>query len=451
MVSIPAQYPSVLIIGSGVFGLATAWELSKNPEFKDTEITLIDRQPFPAADSSSIDTSRIIRPDYASLSYTRLASKAQLLWRTTFAPEHYHETGLAVTASGPEQSYVTDSLRNVQFHGTDRVQTLQSAAEIQRVCGLEANKPTDDTLSPGGGSTGYVNWNSGWADAEGAMCWLRREVEKLNRVRFITGTVKRLNINHSTNTVSGVILSDDSTLTASLTILAAGAWSPSLLDLRGICKATGQALVYLPLSASEQAKVANNPTILNLSTGLFIITPSRKSLKVARHGHGYTNPTTIPHPEAAPGSNQTITISLPATHLTTHTQDPLPLEAQRQCRDLLRSVYPSLSSPSRPWSKTRICWYTDTRNGDFLIDHHPKYKGLFLATGGAGHAFKFLPVIGECVVESILGRMPEDFRGKWEFPRQRVPEEEWAGDGSRGGPEGVVLAEEYERQRKGRL
>jgi sarcosine oxidase/L-pipecolate oxidase len=52
--SIPADTRSVLIIGSGVFGLSTAWALCKNPLFKDTEITIVDRQPFPAADSSSV-------------------------------------------------------------------------------------------------------------------------------------------------------------------------------------------------------------------------------------------------------------------------------------------------------------------------------------------------------------------------------------------------------------
>lgn len=51
---------SVLIIGSGVFGLSTAWSLCKNPLFKDTEIALVDRQPFPASDSSSVRTQTFV-------------------------------------------------------------------------------------------------------------------------------------------------------------------------------------------------------------------------------------------------------------------------------------------------------------------------------------------------------------------------------------------------------
>jgi sarcosine oxidase/L-pipecolate oxidase len=51
----PFEVPSsVLIIGSGVFGLATAHAICKNPLFKDTKVTVVDRQPFPTPDGSSV-------------------------------------------------------------------------------------------------------------------------------------------------------------------------------------------------------------------------------------------------------------------------------------------------------------------------------------------------------------------------------------------------------------
>jgi hypothetical protein len=45
---------SILIIGSGVFGLSTADSLCQRPEYADTKIVLIDRLPFPAPDSASV-------------------------------------------------------------------------------------------------------------------------------------------------------------------------------------------------------------------------------------------------------------------------------------------------------------------------------------------------------------------------------------------------------------
>ncbi|KAH4130242.1 hypothetical protein HBI56_111950 [Parastagonospora nodorum] len=440
MVSSSSEIPSsILIVGSGAFGLSTAWALCRNSRYANTTITVVDRQPFPTPDGSSIDTSRIIRPDYAAAHYTRLATVAQKRWRTDFAPEQYHEVGLAVTAWGPEQKYVSESLANVNAIGSDKTEVLRSPEDIRRVCGLEGKDEW------GSGSTGYVNWSSGWANAEGAMMWLRELVEKLGRVKFVEASVKKLLIDHKTSTVSGVRLSDSTELKADLTILAAGAWSASLIDLRGICKATGQVLCYMPISPSEEAALSKRPTVLNLSHGLFMIPPSNGLLKVARHGHGYINPTTIPHPESE-DPNETITISLPYTHVDDPSQQ-VPHEGQKQCRDFLTSIHPSLATPSRPFTKSKICWYTDTRNGDFLISYHPKYKGLFVATGGSGHGFKFLPVIGDSILECIEGRTPEDFKGKWEWPEQRVPEEEWKGDGSRGGPVGMVLKEEMEKSR----
>jgi len=45
---------SILIIGSGVFGLSTVYSLCKNILFKNVEITLVDRAEFPASDGASV-------------------------------------------------------------------------------------------------------------------------------------------------------------------------------------------------------------------------------------------------------------------------------------------------------------------------------------------------------------------------------------------------------------
>lgn len=45
---------SILIVGSGSFGLSTAHSLAKNDVFKDTKIILIDRWDFPAPDGASV-------------------------------------------------------------------------------------------------------------------------------------------------------------------------------------------------------------------------------------------------------------------------------------------------------------------------------------------------------------------------------------------------------------
>ena len=385
-----------------------------------------------------------------------------------------------LTASPGREAYVAASLSNVQdltaasatptsAAPSSDIEVLPTPATIQRAAGVDA------ASEAASGTTGYFNAAAGWADAEACMRWLRSQTEALGRVRFETGTVTRLlytDSNDSRNPrVAGAQLSDARTLTAELTVLAAGAWTPSLLDTRGILRATGQVLCYVPLSAAEQDRLGALPTLLNLSTGMFVIPPANRVLKVARHAHGYLNPVSVPYPEplaassASPSASASasasaststsadtattsartpsITISLPATTLSNPPTTTAPPEGQAACRAFLAALHPSLAT--RPWSHTCVCWYADTPRGDFLIDHHPKYAGLFVATGGSGHAFKFLPVIGGKVVECIVGRLPEELRRKWEWPGERVEEGMWVGDGSRTGRRGMVLREEMDK------
>jgi sarcosine oxidase/L-pipecolate oxidase len=109
-------------------------------------------------------------------------------------------------------------------------------------------------------------------------------------------------------------------------------------------------------------------------------------------------------------------------------------------------MIPLPSLHNRPFSKTRLCWYSDTRTGDFLIDYHPHWQNLFVATGDSGHAFKFLPVIGDKIAACIARDRPGEFEGKWEWKVTTMDdgnggdgEEVVTEDGTRSGKRGVVL------------
>lgn len=457
----PLPPASILIVGSGVFGLATALALATRPDFASTTLTVVDRSPtpgvFPARDAASIDTSRIIRADYADPAYAALAAEAQEIWRQQDRPEdlgaegRYSETGLMLVGNdeaGQQQQqhqqamagttkkktgldYVRASYKNVQaLHpGSSKITALPSRDAIR------------DAYGTGGasGSWGYLNNLSGWADADASMAWLYRRAVATNRVSFVNGTVTALlRADDDKAHVTGAQLSTGATLRADLTVLATGAWTPSLIELTGRAVATGQVLAYLPLHPSEQAKLAAVPTLLNLSTGYFIITPSSNTLKIARHAYGFLNPVRNASPSGG-------TISVPATHLT-HPATPslVPHAEQVALRAALREMVPWPEISERPFTSTRLCWYTDTPDADFIIDYHPDHRGLFVATGASGHGFKFLPVIGERIVDCILGQCPEAFKGKWDFEKGAGSESKrWdqvvTEDGSRGGVPGEEL------------
>ena len=479
--------PSVLIIGSGVFGLGTAYALARRDTFSKTSITLVDRAANDAAttdnpstlishDASSVDSSRIIRSDYADPAYTALAAEAQRHWRKTASPSdlgaegRYTESGLVLVADGvpPEGSgggvplgssqpgvvkktgldYVRSSWENTLELSKDDPQLASRIRELPNAAAIR------DAVGTGGasGSWGYVNGCAGWADAGKSMAWLYEKTRETGRVEFVQGTVTSLI--HDENTVTGANLSDGRSLSADLVVLATGAWTASLLDLDGQATATGQVVGYVDISEEEQEKLGKMPTLLNLSTGLFIIPPSNRVLKIARHGYGYFNPVHLPIPplsslsssQSHPSPPQMV--SYPRTDMSHPALFSIPDEGAADLRRALREMIPLPEIHNRPFTRTRLCWYTDTAQGDFLISYHPRYRGLFVATGGSGHGFKFLPVLGDKIADCIQGWCPRPFREKWAWKGTAAGRVRTAWDavttedGSRGGKAGLTLDEE---------
>ena len=242
--------------------MTTALELSRRPALADTAITVLDRLPFPAADGSSIDGSRTVRADYADAAYAQLCREAQAVWRGECPPSHplaglgadgrYSQSGLLQTG---ETDYLQRAYAAVAADGS--CEWLHDAADVRRVLGTGGSLGT---------SGGYVNWRSGWADAEAAMRFLRAATEASGRVAFVTATVASLLADGPA--VAGVRLADGAELRAALTVVAAGAWSPTLVpELCGRSVATGQAVAYLRLPPDEWAAVACMPVAFNLSPG----------------------------------------------------------------------------------------------------------------------------------------------------------------------------------------
>ena len=375
----------------------------------------------------------------------------------------YRESGIILSAEKGGSAYVERAYRNARGLGY-RVRSLRDKEEVGRALGTGGE----------GGESGYANLGGGWADAGRAMGGALgmvveggkgriREGRGKGKVVLRRGKAGRLIFTSGggddggrrgerrRRRVLGAMLEDGSEIRAQLTVVAAGAWSGALVDLRGRAEARGQVLSYIPITYEEKESLKNMPVILNLSTGMFAIPPNENNaasslratrarerrtttggwvLKVARHGFGYANPTTV-----AP-EGEDIVVSLPA-----RTFSPIPVEGEQACRAFLQKTIPWLGD--RPFSGTRICWYTDTPSGNFLIDYHPGYEGLFLATGGSGHGFKFLPVLGDKIVAAMEGRLEEELAGLWRWPGEGLLPFRGCEDGSRMGDRDMVLEEEW--------
>ncbi|KAL2266118.1 hypothetical protein VTJ83DRAFT_5470 [Remersonia thermophila] len=473
---------SILIIGSGVFGLSTALALARRDAFAHCSITVVDRsdpsQPgaFPSPDAASIDASRIVRADYADKAYAALCNEAQAEWRRQASPAdlgargRYNETGLILVGDAEPPAPAADQADQEadlkpKLTGLDyarkswaNVQSLAAkdpelAARIRELPNPDAIR---DALGTGGssGAWGYVNYNSGWANAAASMSWYLDRVRETGRVALVAGTV--VSLEHTGDAVTGAKLADGRVLSADLVIVAAGAWTGALVDLAGQAIATGQVLAYVDLTEEEHEELANMPVILNVSTGLFVMPPVNRTLKIAKHFLGYINPVQPAHPPLplTPRSPPPTTptpppppVSLPRTSLTDPTLS-IPPSAAADLRRALREMVPWPALRDRPFAKTRLCWYSDTPTADFIIDHHPNWRGLFVATGDSGHAFKFLPVIGDKIVDRILREGPAEFEGKWDWKaKTEALPTRFTQDGSRGVSEaGLVLSDVLEKE-----
>ncbi|KAI9929161.1 hypothetical protein MW887_001565 [Aspergillus wentii] len=429
--------PKILIVGGGVFGLSTALSLSQR--HPNSQVTVLEASPvIPNPHGSSVDTSRIVRADYSNATYANLAAEAVERWRTTEwgAEGRYTQNGLAlVYPAGKEyevtKNYVENSYNNVKTIYGDEVEWLPSKTDV-----LRAAPAFGSQLNVAGG---YVNWGSGWSDAEAGVRYVKQRLDADGKVLFQTGELERI-LFDDTGKATGVVLSDNTTLTADLVVLATGAWTAKLVDLRGRAISTGQAIAYMTITDEEQERLAHMPTLLNFATGMFIIPPRNNLLKIARHAYGYHNPKAVP----VPGSkDEKMEVSLPETGV------PIPLEGEEAFRDALKQLLPGFAD--RPFVDSRICWYTDTPKGDFIVTHHPNHPGLFLATGGSGHAYKFFPVIGDKVVDALEGTLESGLCDLWAWP---APQDSAAfdgtEDGSRSGAKGLLLMEELAKSKKAR-
>ncbi|KAL2208226.1 FAD dependent oxidoreductase [Sarocladium strictum] len=459
---------SVLIIGSGVFGLTTADALTQRAGFENTTVTIVDDTNgtgrFPPTDAASVDSSRIIRADYSDSAYSSLAAEAQLQWRQQGDHQlggegRYCETGFVLTANDTGKradgqktglDYVRGSWKNVvdvtKAAGLpdDRIRVLESREALQ--------KEMKTTGYPG--DWGYLNTYSGWADAGRSMEWFSAQVQAKGKVNFVDAKVREL-VTEGRKVV-GAKLSDGKVLRADWVMVAAGAWCSDLVDLRGRVEATGHVLGYLDITPEEQKELGKRPVVLNLTTGLFIITPCNNVLKIARHGYGYLNPETITTalPVSPNHKKEPIVASRPCT-ARDDASNIMPQEADQLFRRGLRDLVHCHGIETRPWKDARVCWYSDTRDADWLVDWHGGgWENLFIATGDSGHAFKFLPVLGDKVVDAMLGKAGV-LGKKWRWKEiedervGRVVDGTFVGliteDGSRGGRPGMLLKEEFAR------
>ncbi|KAI8924184.1 FAD dependent oxidoreductase [Entophlyctis helioformis] len=413
----------VVVVGGGVFGLGTALSLTARGY---TDVTVFDRLPIPAEDAASTDINKMVRADYgADTLYQDLCLAALPIWRSwnkqsiaAGQPPLYHETGV-LFASG---AMADGSFERVS-HDHIKAAVGAEVAEASLTPAAKIDPKTFPALSSLRRELpkGYFNSQAGWADASRTVSFMA-DMARRQGVRIVTGqagTLSALLSDAPTGDVIGIRTADGQAHQGSV-ILATGAWSASILpELRGLILATGQPVVQFKIPDDMRAMYSGAPIDhLNHSpetadelrrsqgcpvwaaditrTGYYGFPMTADGyVKIANHGPGYTHPQIL--------MNQSV--SVPKTSVSDPVRGTrIPRESVLAFREFVQVHLPHLNTLDI--ARTRMCCPV------------PGRRGLIVATGGSGHAFKFAPVLGDVVADVYEGkRTPATRRFAWRVPR----------------------------------
>jgi glycine/D-amino acid oxidase-like deaminating enzyme len=356
----------VAVIGAGAFGGWTALWLCR----AGARVTLVDAWGAGNARASSGGETRVIRGMYGpDRVYTEWVVRSFELWREAdhqWGQSLYHPTGALWMFRG-DDGYARSSLPTLEALGLP-VERLEPAEAARRFPGIE----------PAGVRSVYHESEAGYLTARRACQAVARAVAAEGG-EVVTAAARPGPI--AGGRMSGVRLSDGSTLAADAYVFACGPWLGELFpDVVGRrLLPTRQDVFYFgPPPGERRFGEDRFPVWVDFGERIFYGIPGneQRGFKVADDTHG--EPVDPTHLERTPA----------AENLT-------------RARTLLAERFPPLAAA--PLLETRTCQYECTPDGHYLIDRHPEAADVWLMGGGSGHGFKLSPALGERMAGWVLG------------------------------------------------
>lgn len=352
----------VVVCGLGVMGSAAVHALAR----RGKRVLGLERHAPGHDRGSSHGRTRIIRLGYFEHpSYVPLLRRAYDLWREleiASGEALLHTTGIAEIGP-PDGALVSGTLASSRLHGL-RHEALSAPELMRRVPAF--NLPPDyvAVLQPDGG---YLEAEPSiaamltLATADGATI---HAAETVQAIEPRTGSVR--------------IVTDRGAVDAGAAIVAAGAWTTSLLPGLAVpLRVTREVMAWFETAGDAKLSADHLP--------VFIIE--------SRHGMHYGIP------PAASGDGG---IKIAKHHHRDETVDPDSCDRSVSAADeaLIRAaVADHLPAANGRMIAAKTCLYTMTPDGDFLIDRLPGAHEVIVASPCSGHGFKFAPAIGEILAD----------------------------------------------------
>ncbi|HTL56648.1 MAG TPA: N-methyl-L-tryptophan oxidase [Candidatus Limnocylindrales bacterium] len=357
----------VIIAGLGAMGSATAAQLAN----KGARVLGLDKFHPPHQFGSSHGLSRIIREAYFEHPvYVPLVQRAYELWenlqRTTGRKLLWRTGGLMI---GPADSVlVTGSRHSAEVHKLPH--KILSAGKIRRQ--FPAFDPPDDMVAV-------------WEPRAGVLL---PELAVKTHLEVAAGGGAMLKFDEPMlewqATEGGVrVRTTTDTYAARQLLISSGAWLSSLTrELK------------LPLSVERQvlfwfAPRSNAEAFAPAACPIYILEHQPRRFFYGFPDFGDGVKIGIHHEGAGTGPDALDRV------VKDHE-----IEAARK---LLNRFLPEAAGTLK---SSAVCMYTNTPDEHFILDFHPQWPQVLIASPCSGHGFKFAPVIGEVATTLLLGDMP---------------------------------------------
>ena len=185
--------------------------------------------------------------------------------------------------------------------------------------------------------------------------------------------------------LTGVALSDGTTLTADVYVFACGPWLPRLFPeiLGGRIQPTRQEVFFFGTPAGDERFSDRRMPVWVETPRFFYGIPGneRRGFKIADDSRG---------PAFDPTSGERTASA----------------EGLQSAREYVARRFPALAQA--PLLESRVCQYENSPDHHFIVDRHPEAANVWLVGGGSGHGFKHGPALGELVAGNVLGEKPAE-------------------------------------------
>ncbi|KAI0097060.1 FAD dependent oxidoreductase [Hypoxylon sp. NC0597] len=450
----------IIVVGSGVFGISTALWLARSG-YKD--VTVLDMQdtattaydPLAGVDSASADLNKIIRFSYGDeIEYQRLATEAARMWDewnreiaqapADELPERlrngdrklWWNAGLLRMSSEPELGdFEIATLENMEREG---IREFQFRTDDDTDIARAKERGWAHKLDPChrqerfGTHKAVLDSTAGFVYAYKSCAWTQHLARKAG-VKFVLDPVRGKVVDITNKDGRPVVhTADGIEHSADLVIVAGGGWTTSLVpEVQGLLETTAGSVanVQIPkdrLDLWEKFAPENQPVISwGSHQGKEVYSLPRDENGVFKIGWRKTKWTNF---KDIRGKR----ISVPKTaHVTEEKETRIPIEALNGIKEYITINFPELVPLGI--SSTRLCWYTDSIDNSFLVDFVPGRPGVAVCSGGSGHGFKFLPILGREVVKILEGKGSETVYGQmWRWRSSSEPKRNGLEEGEQG-------------------